>query len=265
MSVFITFEGGDGSGKSTQVKLLIDFLENQGYDALMIHEPGGTIYGEFFRRLLLDVPKIKKFELDVRTQVLGFCSARAQLMAEQIIPRLRKHNTITLSDRFADSTIAYQVYGGDALNLQTEIEQILNFATFGVKPDVTIFLDIPPEIGEKRREGRIKREEEPHTFVADQQLSFLDSNQFDEKKLTFHRAVRDGYYSLIQRDPKRWWIIDGNRPIEIIQDEIRERVCDWLKLNNIQPKEIDSIKNKQSSYLGNKFFPSINTYQDSKP
>lgn len=232
MSVFITFEGGDGSGKSTQANLLCEYLEEQDFDAIMTHEPGGTIYGEMFRHLLLDA-KSKDFTLDVRAQVLGFCSARAQLVAEHILPRLNKLNTITISDRYADSTIAYQVYGGEILDLREDIENILNFATHEIKPDLTIFLDISPEEGKKRTEGRVKQEDELHTFGEERQLSFLENNHFDQKELQFHQAVREGYYSIIEREPDRWWIIDANRPIETIQKEIRERILDWLKQKNI--------------------------------
>jgi dTMP kinase len=244
MSVFITFEGGDGSGKSTQAKLLSAFLEEQDFDVLMTHEPGGTTYGELFRHLLLDV-KSKGVEVDIIAQVLGFCSARAQLVAEQILPRLNKPNTITISDRYADSTIAYQVYGGEILDLREDIEKILIIATRGIKPDLTIFLDISPEDGRKRIEGRVKQEEEPHSF-GPIQLSFLENNDFDQKAIQFHHAVRDGYYSIIQREPHRWWIIDANRSIEVIQKEIQDRIIDWLKQKDIYIKTQKHKKHMKS-------------------
>lgn len=251
MSVFITFEGGDGSGKSTQAEKLHEYLNSQGFDTLMTHEPGGTKYGEMFRHLLLEVKsevKSKDTDLDARTQVLGFCSARAQLVVEQILPHLSKPNTITISDRYADSTIAYQVYGGEILDLRDEVEKILNFATRNVKPDLTIYLDISPEEGKKRIEGRVKKEEEPHAFGEAQQMSFLANNHYDQKQLKYHQAVRDGYYSLIEREPDRWWIIDANRPIEIIEKEICERILDWLKQKNIftkteKPKRLNKTSN----------------------
>ncbi len=262
MSVFITFEGGDGSGKSTQAELLCKYLEERNFDAIMTHEPGGTIYGEMFRHLLLD-SKSKDISLDIRAEVLGFCSARAQLVSEQILPRLSKPNSVTISDRYADSTIAYQVYGGKILDLREEIDRILNFATQGVKPDLTIFLDITPKAGIKRIEGRVKKGEEPHTFGQEQQLSFLANNHFDQKELQFHQAVREGYYSIIEREPDRWWIIDADRQIETIHKEIRERVLDWLKQKDICIKtqkskrhnKTSDIKNDQGSLL-------IDTYQE---
>ncbi|MBI3168761.1 MAG: dTMP kinase [Chloroflexi bacterium] len=250
MSVFITFEGGDGSGKSTQAKLLCEYLESNGYDIFMTHEPGGTSYGELFRHLLLDV-KSKDFELDARAQVLGFCSARAQLVSEQIIPRLNKSNTITISDRYADSTIAYQVYGGEILDLKNDVEMILKFATHNVKPNLTVYLDISPEEGKRRIEGRVKKEEEPHAFGEAQQLSFLENNHFDQKKLKFHQAVRDGYASLIESEPDRWWVLDANQPIEIIQNEIQNRMLIWLDQNNISVKTQRTKKQEKASNNSN--------------
>lgn len=250
MSVFITFEGGDGSGKSTQADKLYEYLNSQGFDISMTHEPGGTKYGEMFRHLLLEVKaevKSKDSDLDARTQVLGFCSARAQLVVEQILPRLNKPNTITISDRYADSTIAYQVYGGEILDLKDEVEKILIFATHNVKPDLTIYLDISPEEGKKRIEGRVKKEEEPHAFGEAQQLSFLGNNHYDQKKLKFHQAVRDGYYSLIEQEPDRWWVIDANRSIEVIHKEICERILDWIKQKDICPKSDKSKRHNKTS------------------
>ena len=235
MSAFITFEGGDGSGKSTQARLLYEFLLAQEFDVMMTHEPGGTEYGEMFRHLLLDM-KSKESDIDPRAQVLGFCSARAQLVAEQITPRLKKQNSVVISDRYSDSTIAYQVFGGEMNDFIDAVEGILQFATHGLKPDLTIFLDILPSEGRKRTEGRIKKEEEPHDFRVEQQLSFLDYNHYDQKELKFHEAVREGYMYLINKDPERWWIIDGSDSIDAIQEEIQSRVLTWLKNKEISPK-----------------------------
>lgn len=246
MSVFITFEGGDGSGKSTQAELLSKFLEDNDFDVFMTHEPGGTNYGEMFRHLLLET-KSKNYELDVRAQVLGFCSTRAQLVSEHIIPRLNMVNTITISDRFADSTIAYQVYGGEALELKEEVEELLNFATYGIKPNLTIFLDVLPVDGKKRIEGRIKKEEEPHAFGKEKQLTFLEDNDYDKKTLHFHESVRKGYYSLIEQEPIRWSVVDGNRPIDEIQSEIREYILSWLSQKEVHSKTQKNKKNIRPS------------------
>ncbi len=234
MTPFITFEGGDGSGKSTQAKLLFAFLEENEFDVILTHEPGGTNYGEMFRHLILNV-KLKNFELDVRALILGFCSARAQLVSEIIVPRLSKANAITISDRFSDSTIAYQVYGMGALELKQDIENILRFTTHEIKPNLTIFLDISPEDGKRRIEGRIKKEEEPHPYGREKQLTFLGDNDFDNKALHFHESVRKGYYSLIEQEPSRWYVVDGSRSIQVIRNDVCEYVLSWLRQNGVYP------------------------------
>jgi len=236
VSVLITFEGGDGSGKSTQAKMLFEHLEEKGFDVVLTHEPGGTAFGERCRYLLLEAPRVDKFIIDPRAQVLGFCTARAQLVAEQIIPRLEKPNTITICDRYADSTIAYQVYGGGLSDRREEVERILSFATRNKKPDLTIYLDITVEEGLKRRQGRVKKEQEPHLFEEHQQLSFLASNHFDEQTMQFHVSVREGYEWLIAREPERFWRISAEAEIEEVAKEIQERIPQWLEAQGLHPK-----------------------------
>jgi len=248
-AVLITFEGGDGSGKSTQAKLLNAFLREKGYNVFFTHEPGGTAYGEKIRTILLDAPKSEGFDLDARAQVLGFCSARAQLVAEKIIPHLKKKNFVVICDRYADSTIAYQVYGGNLLEFREEVEEILSFATRKLKPDLTIFLDVTLEESLRRREGRIKDQEEPHEYFNGQQLTFIDSNHFDEQTKQFHESVKQGYEWLIEKEPSRWMRIDANRPIAVVAEEINAKVLAWLETQNVRPKMRDSSTAKKDDEI----------------
>ena len=225
MSLLITFEGGYGSGKSTQAKMLLEYLHHQGYDVELLHEPSGTEYGSRVRNLLLEAPNIKKFQLDVRAQVLVFCSARAQLGVEKIIPRLRRENTITICDCYTESTIAYQVFGGGLQDFKDVLEYLLEFAAHGIKPDLTIYLDLSAEKGIERKERHMK----------DQQLSFLDKNHFDPIEINFHQLVRDGYEWLINREPQRWWRVPADRSVAEIEDDIRGKVLEYLIEKRIQP------------------------------
>jgi len=237
MAMFITFEGGDGSGKSTQTKILYEYLKKQGYEIILTHEPGGTSFGNMCRAILLEQPKDKKYKVGNRAQVLGFCASRAQLIEEVIMPNKNNDQVIIVCDRFADSTIAYQVYGGDLDEKLDDAEKIIEFATHGIKPDLTIYLDIPIDEGLKRIQGRLKTDDTLHQFGPERQLSFLDSNIFDEQKLQFHKKVREGYEWSIKHDkPERWFRVDANRPLEVIAEEIRGRVMIILAEHKIFPK-----------------------------
>lgn len=234
LSVFITFEGGDGSGKSTQAKLLYNHLIDAGYLTKLIHEPGATNYGQALRNILLERPEHQDFRISPRAQVLGFCSARAQLVAEIAKPFLKETNAILISDRYSDSTIAYQVFGLGLVNYQKEILSILDFATQGLKPDLTIFLDLDPEEALRRTKGRLKQSSEPYVFQPEQQLSYLDSNQFDRKSLFFHKSVKKGYEWAMSRAPDRWVRISAERPIDEIQKLVATAVQKVLEKSNVK-------------------------------
>jgi dTMP kinase len=265
MSIFISFEGGDGSGKSTQAKLLFEYLQNNDYDVVLTHEPGGTEYGEQCRRLLLDAPKLKDLRIDKRAEVLGFCSARAQLVADVILPRLKKENTITICDRFADSTIAYQVFGRNLaqkpiidresiefISFRDEVIGVLKFATHNLKPDLTIYLDISLEEGLHRREGRLKFDHMPYQFSEDQQLSFLESNHFDEQTKQFHIAVREGYEWLIENEPERWWRVNAEQSVETIEGLVIDKVMQFLLIQGVHSKSRHSGRSKNQTPKMNK-------------
>ncbi len=201
MSLFISFEGPDGSGKTTQARLLVEWLRQQGYPVMLTREPGGTDIGEQIRMVLHDP---RNTEMDARTEILLYSASRAQLVAQCIKPALEAGH-IVVSDRYADSTLAYQGYGR-GLDLEV-LRAITAFATRGVLPDLTLYLDVTPEEGLQRRraEGR-------------------EWNRLDAEASEFHHRVRAGYLELASSDPQRWVIIDAAGPVEEVQAQIRKVV-----------------------------------------
>jgi dTMP kinase len=196
--VFITFEGPDGSGKTTQIRLLAHWLGQQGYEVVLTREPGGTDIGNQIRHVLHDPDND---EMDARTEILLYSASRAQNVAQFIQPALSAGN-IVISDRYADSTLAYQGYGR-CLDLDT-LKTITAFATGGLTPDLTLYLDVPAQQGLSRR-----------------QSGGEEWNRLDAEALEFHQRARTGYLNLIAQDPSRWVVVDAARPIEEIQSEIR--------------------------------------------
>jgi dTMP kinase len=199
--VFITLEGPEGSGKTTQARLLAGWLRERGYEVVLTREPGGTGIGDQIRAVLLDAGNTA---VDARTEILLYSASRAQHVAQRIRPALAA-GQIVISDRYADSTLAYQGYGRE-LDLGT-LREITTFATGGLTPDLTLYLDIPPEEGLQRR-----------------QLGGDEWNRLDAEALDFHQRVRAGYLELIQQEPERWAVIPANRSIEEVQAEIRALV-----------------------------------------
>jgi len=201
LALFITFEGGEGSGKSTQAKALYKRLLSLNIPTLLTHEPGGTLLGNSLRRWLKD-----KGEIDPRTELLLFNASRAHLVSHVIRPALEK-GAVVICDRFAASTIAYQGYGrGFDLNL---IEAVNNIATQGLKPNLIVFLDIPVDQGLARKGRR---------------------DRFEREEVAFHQRVRNGYLDMASKNPERWMVIDGSLPKKDIQGLIWERIEPLLKL-----------------------------------
>jgi dTMP kinase len=186
---FVTFEGPEGAGKTTQAERLLNVLLSQGGDAILVREPGGTPAGEHIRRLLLDADP-DTVPISARTDALLFNAARAELVGEVILPALARGRMVICS-RFADSTLAYQGYGmGLPLD---DLRGIEAFATRGFRPDLTILLDVPVEVGLARKRGV-----EETRFEA----------SFD---VEFHRRVRAGFLALAAGEPGRFVVIDGQR------------------------------------------------------
>jgi len=204
--MFITFEGPEGSGKTTQIRRLAAWLQEQGYPVLATREPGGTPIGDAVRAILLDK---KNTAMTSRAEVLLFSAARAQLVEEIIKPFLEKGG-IVLSDRFADSTFAYQGYGR-GLNMD-DLRRITAFATLGIWPQMTIYLDLPAEVGLQRKMRDAGRE----------------WNRMEEETLAYHRRVRDCYLALAAQEPERWLLLDGTQAVDRLAEQIQQRVAGAL-------------------------------------
>jgi dTMP kinase len=204
---FITFEGPDGSGKTSQLKLAAAWLENTGVPLLITREPGGTPIGEEIRKLVHDT---QHTEMAYEAEILLYSASRAQHVAEVIIPAL-KQGKIVLCDRFFDSTYAYQGYGR-GLPMEP-LRLITQFATQKLTPDLTLYLDISPEIGIQRREsgGDIL-------------------NRLDREKLDFHYRVREGYLALIKSESDRWRVIDGSGSLEDVHKAVKKVLQQALHL-----------------------------------
>ncbi len=193
--VFISFEGIEGSGKTTISRLIAEMLMTDGYEVLSTYEPGGTAIGQKIRDILL-LPEHK--EMSYLSELLLYNAARAQHLKEKIMPAIQT-GKIVITDRFSDSTIAYQGYGrGLDFSLIMTLDSI---TTRGLKPDITILLDIDIESGLKRNKG----------------INKIDRLELED--IEFHKKVRDGYYKIVEAEPKRVKIVDASQSIEkVLQD-----------------------------------------------
>ena len=200
MSFFITIEGPDGSGKSTQARLLADHLKDKGYDVLFTREPGGTEIGDQIRRVIMSLDNKR---MSPQAEFLLFSASRAQLVREVIQPKLAAGGVV-VCDRFYDSSLAYQGYGHQ-LNLD-QLRSVTEFVTGGLVPDLTLLLDLPSDVGlNRRREAGLW-------------------NRLDDYDLAFHERVRAGYLQLAEAESQRWVVIDATRSPDEIQESVREAV-----------------------------------------
>ncbi len=205
--MFITLEGPEGSGKTSQLPKLAEYLRQNGFDVLTTREPGGTPISEQIRTVLHN---LENKEMNPRTEILLFQASRAQLVEQVIRPHLAMGGVV-LSDRYADSTLAYQGYGH-----RIEIEPLrvlVTFATGGLKPDLTLLLDVDVETGLRRKE--LKGE----------------WNRLDAYDLEFHHRVRSGYLNLVREEPERWVVIDASQEPGKVQEEMRWAVAKRLRIN----------------------------------
>lgn len=203
--VFITFEGVEGCGKTTQIEHLHDFLQRLGFTVEVTREPGGTPMAEAIRQVLLDP---ENSALAPVTELLLYEAARAQHVAERIRPALES-GAIVLCDRFADSTTAYQ--GAGRALAQTDVDFLHGLATQGVWPDLTFLIDVPVDVGFQRisLRGTVDR--------------------MEREALSFHERVRSAFLELAYREPSRIKIVDGTQPTEIVAQEIQGCVETFLK------------------------------------
>lgn len=203
MPLFITFEGGEGCGKSVQSRALYQRLSRLAIPSLLTHEPGGTVFGEKISRWL---KWLRNMEISPLTELMLFNASRAQLVTEVIEPGL-KDGKVVICDRFTDSTIAYQSYGR-GLDPET-VNDVNNAATRGLKPNLTILLDIPVEEGLARKKAE-KRD------------------RFEHEELAFHRRVREGYLEMASVEPHRWLIIGACQSKRDIADIIWKKVSQLI-------------------------------------
>ncbi len=203
MSLFVTFEGGEGSGKSTAIKSLVDKLQKEGYEIVLTREPGGTPISEQIRDVILNK---ENTAMDPVTEALLYAASRRQHVEEKVRPAL-KEGKIVLCDRFLDSSLAYQ---GGARGLGMDLILKINEpAINGLWPDVTIFFDLKPEVGLARINANSNRE----------------VNRLDVEKMEFHQKVRASFLELAERYPGRYVIIDASKTPE----EVAEEAYDALK------------------------------------
>jgi len=204
--MFITLEGPEGSGKTSHIPPLVEYLREKGYTIFATREPGGTSISEQIREVIHD---LKNVEMHPRTETLLYQAARAQIVEQVIKPRLAA-GEIVLSDRYYDSTIAYQGYGH-----QQDLEQVralVKYATGGLVPDLTILLDVDVEEGLQRKKK-----------------NNAEWNRMDDHAIQFYQRVRAGYLVMVKQEPKRWAVVDSGQKWESVQEELRKVIVGRLK------------------------------------
>ena len=203
--MFITLEGPEGSGKTSHIPYLVEYLREKGYTVFPTREPGGTSIGEQIREVIHD---LKNVEMHPRTETLLYQAARAQIVEQVIKPRLAD-GEVVISDRYYDSTIAYQGYGH-----QQDLDQVralVKYATGGLVPDLTVLLDVDVEEGLRRK----KKDNE--------------WNRLDAYTVEFHQRVRAGYLEMVKAEPKRWRVVDAGQEWDKVQKELRKVIEEKLK------------------------------------
>ena len=205
--MFITLEGPEGSGKTSQIPSLVEYLRERGCIIFPTREPGGTSISEQVRNILHD---LKNAEMHARTETLLYQAARAQIVEEVIRPRLAA-GEIVISDRYLDSTIAYQGYGHQQ-NLD-EVRALVNFATGGLTPDMTILMDIDVKAGLERK-----------------MKNGAEWNRLDAYTVEFHQRVRAGYLEMAKQEPDRWVVVDASRGWNEVQEELRRVIGKRLEI-----------------------------------
>lgn len=206
--MFITLEGPEGSGKTSHIQPLAQWLTETGYRVFTTREPGGTSIGEQIRAVL---HSLENTEMHPRTETLLYQAARAQFVEQVVKPRLAAGEMV-ISDRYADSTLAYQGYGH-----QQDLEQVralIRYATGGLTPDLTILLDVDVETGLQRSSRR--------------RAQGGEWNRLDAYDLAFHRRVRAGYLEMAEQEPQRWVVVDASREWEAVQADLRAVILERL-------------------------------------
>ena len=204
---FIVFEGGDGSGKSTILEMIYDYLVKSGVKCIKTREPGGIQISENIREIILDT---KNIEMDRKTEALLYAAARRQHLVERVIPELN-NGTIVLCDRFIYSSLAYQGYAR-GIDVE-EIFQINKFAVGEYMPDLNILFDVSPEVGIARINKNKDRE----------------VNRLDLEKVDFHKRVREGYYKLVEENKDDFAVINAEKSIDEVFNEVKDLITSFIK------------------------------------
>ena len=203
--IFITFEGGEGSGKSTQIKSLKEYFEKKGQSVVLTREPGGSVGGEEIRNLLL---KGGTSRWDKKTEILLFLAARRDHLVKKVLPAL-KEGQVVLSDRFHDSTVAYQCFGyGYDSQIEKDISFLYRFIADDFVPDLTVILDIDPKTGILRSKNRAGNDEQ----------------RFEQMDFSFHQNIRQAFLTMAEKEQNRYIVINADQSIESIHSEIISKI-----------------------------------------
>ena len=205
--MFITLEGPEGSGKTSHIPYLVEYFREKGYVVFPTREPGGTSIGEQIREVIHD---LKNAEMHPRTETLLYQAARAQIVEQVIKPRLAAKE-IVISDRYYDSTIAYQRYGH-----QQDLDQVrglVRYATGGLTPDLTILLDLDVEVGLRRKKQNQS-----------------EWNRMDDQTIQFYHRVRVGYLEMIKAEPQRWVVVNSEQKWDDVQAELKKVIVERLNV-----------------------------------
>jgi dTMP kinase len=216
MERFISFEGIEGCGKTTQIKLAGSFLRQNHIPFVMTEEPGGTPMGRRIRKILLN--KSPDEEICAEAEILLFSAARVQHVREVILPALEA-GKVVLCDRFFDATIAYQGFGrGTDLRF---IKKIIEYSTSGLKPEMTILFDLPVKVGLERAMDRI-------SLLKETSSDTMPEDRFEREDIEFHQRVKEGYLNLAQAEPERFRIVDGTAGIQTIHRQVGDLISHLL-------------------------------------
>ena len=226
--LFVSFEGGEGAGKTTQASILIDRLEALEVRCIHVREPGSTALGTYLRKWIKRLPA-KEQPMSRATELFLFAAARSELAAKVIEPQADEPDVMILADRYADSTIAYQGY---ARGIDIDTVKVVNdLATHGFMPDLTFLLDCRPEVGISRVRG-LQLQMQLDTMRTSSSIDRVaEGTRFEEEPLEFHERVRLGFLHLAEQDPDRWRVLDASRSIESISEEI------WREVQSLLPKK----------------------------
>ncbi len=220
--MFVTLEGPDGAGKTTQTALLVERLRGEGYDVCAIREPGGTDLGTAIREVLV---RRNWTPIDARAEALLFAACRAQLMVEVIEPALAR-GAIVVADRFADSTRAYQGAGRGLP--RDELEGLIATATRGITPDLTFLLDVPVMVGRSRQAPPAGAPATTLPAAESGAAATEGWNRFEDEASAFHERVREAYLELAHAEPGRWILVDASQPLPAVHSALWGQLAERL-------------------------------------